>query len=338
MVKPTPTKRSVIEPSYKCNIKCKFCYHLYKDWSKYDKTLDELKKEVDDSKARGNNYIDITGGEPTIYPQIVDLVKYIKSKDMGCCIITNGLANIRRTQEILDAGIDDWLVSIHNLKEKHDLITNTPGSFNRQLAFIDQIGTFRVNCVINKHNQDAIWDISNYISKFDVKIINFINFNPHGEWMEKGAEASGITANLKGIKDTLEHTINYLEYLDIGVNLRYYPMCCVVEKHRKNICNDLHVTFDPYEWDYAIQPKTFDSYLAWGQTTSNDVENKDEPCGSCDLKNVCGGINKKFNEVTNGKHITKIIDSGLTIDDMKNFYFYRQHNERCLMELNNENM
>ena len=63
MILPTPTKRAVIEPLRLCQLRCKFCYHIYQDM-KSVKPFSDVKKDITAAVARGNNYIDVTGGEP----------------------------------------------------------------------------------------------------------------------------------------------------------------------------------------------------------------------------------------------------------------------------------
>ena len=87
---PTPTKRAVIDPLRRCNLQCNFCYYRYIDMESMV-PLAEVKKAIDDAKARGNKHITVTGGEPTFYPEIVQLVQYARRLDLSVEIITNAI-------------------------------------------------------------------------------------------------------------------------------------------------------------------------------------------------------------------------------------------------------
>ena len=79
-----------------CNIHCEGCYRQYMTGHK---TLDALKEEVDFFiRWRNPDNFSIAGGEPLIYPHIVELVEYIASKGIKPVILTNAYA---LTPEIL---------------------------------------------------------------------------------------------------------------------------------------------------------------------------------------------------------------------------------------------
>lgn len=329
-----PTKRFMIEPTLECNIKCKFCYHLHKYdiWKDTRKSFDQMTKEIDAGKARGNEWMDITGGEPTIHQEICDIVKYAKDQGLKVCIITNGIVSQTKSDELIKFGIDEFLVSRHGLENTHNTITNTKNGYNQQIEFLRNIEDkvqIRFNCVINKLNQSDIAEIARKLIVWKPKIINFINFNPHHEWKNVDFKKEDIIADLRIVEPHLNQAINYLEKNNINVNVRYYPMCRISEKYRHCICNDLQVMFDPYEWDYNTMPKTIDRYYEWGRVTSNNNEEKCYPCNKCDLQKVCGGGNKYFHKAANelyGEQFDKqIVPEIKKLSDIDKMWYYRQY-------------
>ena len=338
MIKPEPTKRFYIDISHECNIKCKFCYHLhtYDKWKNTRKTFEQIKQEIDAGKSRGNNYLEITGGEPTIYPYIEDVIKYALFRDIKTCIITNGIVSEKKTQSIIDAGIDDWLISRHGLVDTHNEITNCRVALEKQIRFLEQLKnnkkSFRFNCVITKYNQNDLLSIAVNMGIFTPRIVNFINFNPHTNWITKDLEAKDVIADLRVVENNLNQAIEFLEDNYIGVNIRYYPMCRIAEKNRKNICNDLQVCWDPYEWDYPRNPKTYEHFRHYSiNELSNLVEEKGEPCCRCDLQNICGGINKTFRKFNNAIYNELCIAQDFD-GDKNDFYHYRKNNILTLEE------
>ena len=88
-----PTERGVTYIGYKCNINppCKFCYYKFK--SKTWKSLQEIKADlISQAKYYQLEFTDITGGEPTVHPQIIDVLKFCKTLNIKSTIITNGIA------------------------------------------------------------------------------------------------------------------------------------------------------------------------------------------------------------------------------------------------------
>jgi len=277
--------------------------------------------------------MDITGGEPTIYPYIEEIVAYAKSKGVLSCIITNGIVTRSKAESILNAGLDGWLISRHGLKDTHNNVTNFSQAYDRQLEFLEFIkgkAQIRFNCVIHKFNELELDKIADELRPYCPEIVNFINMNPHTDWISQSLATKDVIANLNTVEPLLNASIAILEKSGIGVNVRYYPMCRIAEEYRRCICNDLQVLFDPYEWDYQIEPKTFQAYEAWGKNTSNCNEEKGDPCNHCDLQNICGGANKHWHKASKDIHGEVLKPQQLLTQGIKDFYYYRQHNTRTL--------
>lgn len=82
------------ELTYSCNHKCLFCSCPWENEQDYIKdpslTFDEIKNVIDIVVDNGVNFITFTGGEPTLHPNIRDIIKYAYSKRINISIITNG--------------------------------------------------------------------------------------------------------------------------------------------------------------------------------------------------------------------------------------------------------
>lgn len=77
----------------RCNYHCKYCFAKFK---KPDPSIEEAKHVVDEIKGYflkhgiSNGRINIAGGEPTVYPYLEELIRYIHGQGIKCSIITNG--------------------------------------------------------------------------------------------------------------------------------------------------------------------------------------------------------------------------------------------------------
>ena len=139
------TKRGVTYIGYQCNIDCCICYYKFKP--KFWKALREIKTDlIQQAKYYKLEYTDITGGEATIHPNIIEILKFCKSLNIKPTIISNGIV----ITEEMDSLVDDWLFSIHGVKKDHNK-TIGKDTFDIVVKNIKKIKKpFRLNCVITK--------------------------------------------------------------------------------------------------------------------------------------------------------------------------------------------
>lgn len=96
---------SWLEPTSLCNLQCDGCYRRI-DGDPH-KTLEEVKQELDVfQRYRKSDCISIAGGDPLVYPYIVETVQEIRSRGFKPIINTNGKALTPAfLRELKDAGV-----------------------------------------------------------------------------------------------------------------------------------------------------------------------------------------------------------------------------------------
>ena len=96
---------SWLEPTARCNLTCFGCYR--KNVKNSHKPFEEVKHELDVfQRLRKTDCISIAGGDPLLYPQIIELISEIKSRGMKPIINTNGVALTRELlHELKKAGV-----------------------------------------------------------------------------------------------------------------------------------------------------------------------------------------------------------------------------------------
>jgi hypothetical protein len=89
---------SWLEPTTLCNLRCEGCYRDPKGHG--HKSLEEVRADLEVFKRlRKSDCMSIAGGDPLVYPQIVELVKIIKDMGWKPIVNTNGLG---LTEKMLD--------------------------------------------------------------------------------------------------------------------------------------------------------------------------------------------------------------------------------------------
>jgi len=83
--------------------------------------LDVWKSVVDDVRP-WRPYIWVTGGEPTLYPDFVSLVQYIKREGMMVGVTTDGTTLKKKAEEILENPMDMLVISIEDKGSIHNKV------------------------------------------------------------------------------------------------------------------------------------------------------------------------------------------------------------------------
>ena len=128
------TDRAHIELTLKCNNNCIFCLQGHFP-DEINRDLEDVKKEIDECEKSGVNKLILSGGEPTIHPNFLEIIKYSKNKGFHTVqTISNGrMFSVEQfTNSAISAGLDEITLSIHGSNPKtHDYLVNTPGAFDQ---------------------------------------------------------------------------------------------------------------------------------------------------------------------------------------------------------------
>lgn len=341
VAQPRPTTRAMLDPTRLCSLRCQFCYWKPDNSFFSVNSWEEQQKEVLDAVARGCDSCDITGGEPLQNPHAVELVKLCVEKQLYPRIITSLICAEKTLNGVLDAGPVDFLVSMHGYRdETHNAIVEVPNARRFQMRRLAKIASrvrYCANYVLVEANQTEVLDWAKMMLNLDhepPKVICWINYNPHYSAHTKmHDQALANVADMRVAGPLLDQAIDILEEAGVGVNLRYFPMCAVAERHRKNVCSDLHVALDFGEWDggfvKAPSERTLANAEAYARSISSQNELQTEPCASCGLKQICGGANRIWHQLAMEKFgvetlVPQPVPEG--VDPARPYWHYRRWN------------
>lgn len=157
-------------------------------------TVEEIALLANIFVEQGVRKIRLTGGEPTIRSDLVDIIKQLKNIPLldQVGITTNGLVLTRNLLKYMSAGLDNLNISLDTLKpEKFENITRRKG-FERVIAGIDlsvQLGIKpKINCVVMKNfNDDELCDFVEWTrhKNIDVRFIEYMPFSGNRWQTEK---------------------------------------------------------------------------------------------------------------------------------------------------------
>ena len=119
-----------IEFSRICNFRCSYCYVPEKVECKNELSREEIRDVVLQAKDLGARKIIILGGEPSIYPHLVEMLNFLADNDLEIELFTNGTGIDLRLAKIL-AGLRVRVVLKMNSRDEElqDRLAGRKGAF-----------------------------------------------------------------------------------------------------------------------------------------------------------------------------------------------------------------
>lgn len=290
-----------------CNNNCLMCPNPPEIRKQKWVTCDEIISYIERMLSRGKIKADsvdtviITGGEPTIYPALFDLLQYLNLKfsKSKITILTNGrkLCYKDFSRQLLHFKNINLTVSLLSSDAStHDSIAQAEGSFHQCLRGLNNILKYK--------DENSLLELRHVISKINYrdiqKTLDFIcaNFSEFLRIVFIFFEIEGCgKKNLKKIALKYSQLAPYLKRLKFPSEnkkefcLYHFPLCVLDQKLWKFTCRTLE--------------KSDVTYL--------------KNCRQCRVKPLCLGIPKEYLEVWGEKEFSPIRDK-LTIEKTGNYY------------------
>ncbi len=278
----------------RCNQVCSICPRGNKKRDKDvapDISIQALKKVLDE-----NNITDITvsGGEPTLYPDLRSVIKMLDNNHINTAILSNSMkfSDIEFTRSIFsdvsDKSLFGVVTAIHSLnKLLHDEVTHVRGSFEKSVEGLNNLLTLgidvSVKCIINKRN---LHEIENYTAWVKDNIKSRVGL------IFCGMDYVGIKPELipNYQYDTLELKVCLERALDNALEIWGEDAYKLVSVGELPLCST-----DPYYWKFFRPASNARHYYMDARSSKNIESQKDygrysSKCRRCKVYNYCNGV------------------------------------------------
>ena len=204
----------------KCNFSCPYCRGS-NGYTKGELTDEEAKHVVDLWSSHRLKNIRFSGGEPTMVEYLPKLVRHTRARGVGrIAISTNGSAETALYEELLNAGVNDFSISLDACcASTGDMMSGgVQGSWDivkENIKFLSEHTYVTVGVVMTEDNLGELLDIIKFAASLGVKDIRIVS---SAQWNSK-----------EDIKNLL---------LDTGVNITDYP---ILKYRVENYCNNNNV-------------------------------------------------------------------------------------------------
>ncbi len=273
---------------YACNERCRCCPLVHKNDREKFIPLERLIQEANQMVLYGVTDVTLSGGEPTIHPDIIPLIKYFHDKKINVHMLSNGerFSDSVFADEILKLSVDGGVTvttTFHSWDAvEHEYQNGSQGSFLRSLnglKYLDKNGLqISIKHCITKNNYRTL-----------SKYIRFVleSFSYQAEIQLWGIDLYGLEqktaqenfVDFQMIKPYIQEAIDVFEAAGRAgkqnLNINNLPLC---------MC-------DCYYWQYFTSPEK-DSYVDHNKG-GNTLEANSGPisihCKKCMFRSECKG-------------------------------------------------
>lgn len=208
----------------RCNFKCLYCRGLRRDCIG-DMPLDMASKVVEYWISQGLKNVRFSGGEPTLYPHLNELVKLCKQGGVErIAVSTNGSASLGLYDELVESGVNDFSISLDSgccaisekmtggIKNSFDKVVNT-------IKWLSKISYVTVGMVFTNDNYDTCLDDVLFVDSLSVSDIRVI---PSAQFNKALVKLNELPESIKNkypiLKYRIEHTKNNITVRGLSDN------------------------------------------------------------------------------------------------------------------------
>jgi uncharacterized radical SAM superfamily Fe-S cluster-containing enzyme len=232
--------------THKCNMNCNFCWLPQNN--REDFSTEDLKKIISESKCKS---VRLSGGEPTIRNDLMDILRFIKKNKKDTVLMTNGLrlANLDYVKKLKDADLDGICISFNSFDDDVYKKLNGKKLLNVKLKALENLKkvgisttlSFMIHRGVNDKELKKIFDYCIENNSF-IKELRIRNSSPIGKYIKSnGFFISDMITTFSKITN-----IDRREFID------------VIDKNRHMTCSYSGIIISCRENDYISPWELFD--------------------------------------------------------------------------------
>jgi hypothetical protein len=269
-----------------CNHFCGFCSN---PTTPYVHTFETMKVLVDDLKARGYFGVILTGGEPSLHPELPRIARYAADEGLHVRMITNGwrLADEGFAKEMAEAGLKLVHVSVYSVRPDVEArLRGLPDTLPKAFAAVDNAHKYgievNINCVINRLNADHLDENIRYWMEHHPHIRHFVWNNLDPSMGRAEVNQDQYTPRLADFEVSLHRALRLLHASGRTFRVEKVPLCYMTEfawastETRKIVKGEERIV-------HFLDAKQTVRQTNWEHIYS-------EACESCSLRTICGGL------------------------------------------------
>jgi len=301
--------------NYYCNCDCVFCAANVApafSLSKPQVDIFDFIQSFEMRDAAKGDIVLLSGGEPTLFPDLEWLLKYLAMKPVRTCIQTNGMrfSDKEYAARILSRGVHQLSIPLYGpSSSSHDGLTRSPGSFEKTIAGIENLLSLRQD-----YAYEVVIDLKLLVSRVTIpynlqtlQLIHRMSPGPDFVSVKHIVVSEKVKRNerqlVPHISETKQHVnelVGFAKEHGIELTLFEIPLCLLTED------NILYIIGTHKNRHFVNAPLTciYGDYAVNNlQLSLCSVENclsKDR----CSLSTICPGIEISYLQYLDASYLT----------------------------------
>lgn len=269
-----------------CNHLCGFCSN---PTTPYVHSFESMTTLVDDFVERGYFGVILTGGEPTLHPELPRIAGYAREQGLHVRMITNGhkLADEDFARDLGEAGLQHVHVSIYSIRpDVEEVLRSTPNTLERAFKACDNAHKYgievNINCVINKLNADHLDENIAYFNEHHPYIRHHVWNNLDPSMGRAEVNQDQFTPRMADFEASLTRACRLLHETGRTFRIEKVPLCYQTEfawastETRKIVKGEERIV-------HFLDDKQTVRQTDWGHLYA-------DACKVCSLRTICGGL------------------------------------------------
>jgi len=269
----------------RCNQRCRFCSNPVNE---RELPLAQAKRLVDRFRRKGYDGVILTGGEPTLYEPLGELIAYAARRSVACRVITNAqrTADPAYLDGLLKAGLTHLHVSVHSHRRAvQAFLTGNPDSLAnivRTLALLGRRGVgVDVNQTICAQNAGHFHLTTRWLCERFPYLRHF-SWTYLDPLVERVAQDPSTVPTLKSTKRSLLLAMRYLARTGRTFRLEKVPLCYMGEFGDRSTETRAIVKGERRAIEFLDERKRHrESLWRYGKAAA---------CRTCTLTSICAGL------------------------------------------------
>ncbi len=210
--RPSAPYRMDLALTYRCNDNCSHCYNA-RPRNHPELNTGDWKRILDQLWSIGVPHIIFTGGEPTLRPDLPELIRYAENLGQITGLNTNGrrLKDGPFVQSLVDAGLDHVQITLESHDAAiHDAMVAAPGAWHETVTGIKNAVASRMfvmtNTTMLQSNSSVMAQTLGFLAELGVPTVglNALIYSGRGANVGTGLPASALPALLEMARASTE--------------------------------------------------------------------------------------------------------------------------------------